>query len=285
MNPALSEVTERLAVEFENDAEWKAYQARVARILLKRNGGKGLSKEENAILADYKIAASLSEIPKHFVTREPLPPILYGYTEAQDAFRVAKDQLYGLRARGSAAFTGNIILTATLAQDIAREPNPEPVPLNTIHTGAKGKLTPDLQESIIKALRFCPILEVVARAHGVTGKTLANWREKGEAGQKRYREFFQLSDAALGEAQMGLLRDIATEPDWKAKAKVLEFTDQSRFGRQSRLEHTGKGGGPIKTDGPPPLMITLQGVAEHSYDPNTAPDPDEEEDEDREGGE
>lgn len=282
MNP--DEITERLSAEFEQDAEWKAYRARVARILLKRNGGRSLSKEENAILADYKIAASLSEIPKHFVTQEPLPPILYGYNEASEAFRVARDQLYGLRARGSAAFTGNIILTATLAKDLASEPNPEPVPLNAIHTGSKGKLTPDLQESIIKALKFCPILSVVAKAHGVTGQTLTNWREKGEAGQKRYREFFERSEAAIGEAQMGLLRDIATEPDWKAKAKVLEFTDQSKFGRQSRLEHTGKNGGPIKTDGPPPMSIILQGVAESSYDPNAAPD-DELDEEEGEGGE
>lgn len=263
-------IAERLAEEFVLDAEWKAYQARVLRVIIKRNAGKATNKEENAILADYKVAAGMSEIPKHFATREPLPPILYGYSEAQEAFGVTKDQLYGLRARGSAAFAGNVILTATLARDLADNPNPEPVPLNTIHTGNKGKLTPDLQESIIKALRFCPVLSIVARAHGLDGKTLTNWRTKGEKGERKYKEFFRLSEAALGAAQMGLLQDIASNEAWQAKAKVLEFTDQQLFGKPSRLELTGKDGGPIKTDAPPPMTIVLQGLAAHSYNPPPA---------------
>lgn len=281
--------TEKLSDEFAAIAEWKAYENRVHRILAKRAIAKSLNKEETHILADYRLALALPRPPCHPHTKEPLPPILYGYGEAQEAFGVSKDILYSLRAQGSNAFTGSLILTVSLARSIQENPNPPPIPLNTIHTGAKGKLTPELQESILKSLRFSPILSVVAKAHGITGQTLANWRKKGEAGERKYVHFFEQSQAAIGAAQMGALQNIASNDSWQAQAKILEWTDPDRFGKKTSLSLTGKDGGPIKTDAPPPMTIVLNGLASHSYDPNAQPAPEtgepEEEAENGEGGE
>lgn len=276
---------ERLAAAFESETEWKAYEARVNRILIKRDKGSPLSKEENHILADYKVACSLQELPRHHDTQAPIPPVLYGYGEAMEAFGVTRETLYALRAHGSPAFTSSLILTASLARSIKENPNIPTVPLNQIHTGAKGKLTPALQDSIIKALRFAPFLSVVAKAHGITGQTLANWRKKGENGDRKYRKFFEESEAAIGTAQTAALQNIASNESWQAQAKILEWTDPDTFGRKQSLEMTGKDGGPIKTDTPPPMTIILQGIAQHSYDPSQPGAPAEPDSEEAENGE
>ena len=269
----MNAIDERLAAEFDADAEWKAYQARVARIFTKRNGGKTLNKEEVAILADYKTVHSLTEPPKHVETGKNIPPILYGYEEAAEAFGVTRDQLYGLRSRKCPAFTGNIILAASLHVALAAEPDPKPVPLNSVHTGAKGKFTPELAASVLASLRSCPILTVVAAAHGISTATLSLWRTKGEAGQRKYAEFFNDSEAAINQSHFELLRDIGSDPDWRAKAKALELTAPDRFGRTQRLEHTGKGGKDLPP--PPPgnaVTVVLQGgPLPNPYDPSTQP--------------
>lgn len=249
---------------FTADGEWKSYQLRVNRIHAKIDKGLATSKEERSILADYKTACLLDKFPVHAVTCEPLPPILYGYNEASLAFNFSRNQLYSLRAAGSLAFAGNLIFTATLAKDIKENPNPPPVPLNTIHTGSKGKLNPKIKDAIIKALKFCPVLSIVAKAHGLTPATLANWRTKGEQGDKKYVDFFIESEAAIAESQMGLVKDLITDEDWRAKAKVLEYSDAAAFGRNT-LEVTGKDGVPISSSAPPPMTIILNGIPAHSY--------------------
>jgi hypothetical protein len=283
-----NDIDERLNLEFEPHAEWKAYQTRVARILTKRNGGRPLNKEESFILADYKIACGLKEPPTDR-QGQIIPPILHGYNEAAEAFGVAREQLYTLRSNNSAAFTANIILAATLSEELKTNPNPEHAPLNAVHTGRKGKLTKELQESIVAHLRTCPVLHTVAGAHGLTGQTLTNWRQKGEAGEKKYVDFFEATEAALEEARLGLVRDIATDPDWRAKLAILERTMPEKWGRTTRHEMTGRDGKdlPAPTTTTPMITVVLAGVQDNPYDPNSvAPDleplPDETEDEDGE---
>lgn len=268
----MNDIDTRLAAEFEADAEWKAYQARVARIFTKRNGGRALNKEEVAILADYKIVHTLTTPPKHAETGTNIPPILYGYEEASEAFNIDRDKLYGLRSRKCPAFTGNIILSASLHVALQAEPDPKPVPLNAVHTGAKGKFNKEIAASIIAALRLCPVLTTVAAAHGITAGALSLWRTKGAAGEKKYVDFFNESEAALHQSHFELIRDIASDPDWRAKARVLEMTAPERFGRVTKQEHTGKDGAPLPATGVSSVTITLQGGAiPNPYDPATPP--------------
>lgn len=262
----MNEIDDRLALEFDQDAEWKAYQTRVARILTKRNAGKAITKEETAIISDYQLAIKLSEPPRNKETGAIIPPILYGYTEAEDAFAITRAQLLGLRGKGCAAFTANLILTASLAAELERNPQPEAVP-GGWYTGRKGKLTPALQASIVASLAVVPVLTCVAGAHGISTSTLALWRTKGAAGGaagKRYLEFFNETEAAMEQARFGLARDIATDPDWRAKMAILERTSPERFGRTTKTEVTGKDGGPIETQGilPPVVNIIVQASTE-----------------------
>lgn len=258
------------------NVEWAAYAIRAERLLEKQ--GKHIKKiklsgQEKAILADYALACTFTTPPLHRASGAIIPPILYGYGEAEDAFGISRDQLYGMRSRKCPAFANNIILTASLADALAKEPNPKPVPLSLVHTGARGKYTPELAESIIKSLRHCPMLSVVAKAHGLNRMTLENWRKKGEAGERRYVDFFSQCEAAIAESQMGLVGAIASNDDWRAKRAALELTDPETFKPQQAVELTGKDGGPIRTDAPPPLTITLQGLTGHTYDPAFAPQP------------
>lgn len=264
---------------FQGNAEWVAYAARVERIHEKKaRQPRTVKTQELAMMADFALACTLQTPPLHVISKEPLPPVLYGYGEAEDAFGVARDALYGLRTRKCPAFAGNSILTASLFAALQAEPNPKPVPLNMIHTGAKGKHTPELAASIIKSLSVCPMLSVVAKAHGISAQTLENWRQKGAKGERRYVDFFTQAEAAIAENQMGLLSKVAHDPDWRAKVRVLELTAPETFKPQTRVELTGKDGGPVRTDAPAPITITLSGLTQHSYDPNT-PEPDRVEEE------
>lgn len=263
-----NEVDERLQLEFEPDAEWKAYQTRIARILKKRNNGNGLNKEESAMLADYKVACSLSRPPMDR-TGAVIPPILYGYNEAVEAFGLDRQQLYQLRTEGSAAFAGNLILSATLSEDIRRNPNPKRAPLNAIHTGRGGKLTKELQDSIVEMLGRCPVLTTVAGAHGITAAVISQWRTKGAAGEKKYVDFFNATEAALQQARAGLVQKITTDPDWRAALAILERTQPQEYGRVHKLQHSGPDGQPLApATTAPAITVVLNGVPQQA---TTAP--------------
>lgn len=269
----MNEIDTRLALEFDQDAEWKAYQTRVARILTKRNAGKAITKEETAILADYQIASKLSDPPHNKETGAIIPPILYGYAEAEEAFALTRAQLLGLRSRGCPAFAGNLILTATLADELTRNPQPEAVP-GGWHTGRKGKLTPELQASIVASLAAVPVLSTVAGAHGLDPKTLKNWRERGEQGgpaNRKYLEFFRETEAAMNQAFFTLARDVASDPDWRAKLSILERTAPQIFGRVNKTELTGKDGGAIQGNGFAPAVVNV--VIEQSAEPKDEQEP------------
>lgn len=267
----MNEIDDRLALEFEADAEWKAYQTRVARIFVKRNAGKPLTKEEGAIIADYAIAIKLPAPPLSKTTKAIIPPILYGYTEAEEAFHLTRPQLLGLRSAGCPAFTGNIILAATLHDELSKNPQPDALP-GGWHTGRKGLLTPELHASIVEGLKVVPVLTTVAGAHGIDPSTLMVWRKKGaegKGGNRKYADFFRDSEAAMEQARFTLARDIATDPDWRAKLAILERTNPEKFGRTVKTEVSGADGGPIKTEGAPPVVnVIIQSSAEQNDNPH-----------------
>lgn len=256
-----------LAPAFANDAEWQAHYIRIKRIIRKRDAGKDLTGGEKVALADYKVILSLAK-PPHTRGGDIIPPVLRGYNEAADAFGVTRGQLYGLRANKCPAFIGNDIYAATLHAALLKDPNPKPAALNAVHTGRKGKWTKDLEDSIVAALKGCPMFSIVAAAHGLDESTLSKWKTKGAKGEKKYAEFFTRTAAAIAEAKTGLLTDIASNTDWRAKAKVLELTDPKNFGGGNggaRID-IGGAGATAKGDGPPaPIIITLNGVTENPY--------------------
>ena len=120
--------------------------------------------------------------------------------------------------------------------------------------GSPYKLTPERQKTIVEALAAGAHLCVVAKAAGISRKTLSEWMDKGRvqrAGHKRgvYRAFLEAVEQATAKAEQGLVAMVvrAGAVQWQAAAWMLERKHPGRWGRRERIEHTGKGGGPIET--------------------------------------
>lgn len=243
------------------NAEWKAYLARVTRILLKRQEGKPLGKEENAILADYREASKLDTPPldKH---GQPAPPIFYSYSECADLLPWDRRTLMNARASKCPAFTGNMIFTASLVRWFTDNPN-GPTAKHR-HTGREPKLTPKLKAIVIDSLRKCPVLEIAAGAAGISRGTLFDWRRKGKEGLSPYAEFLHETEVAMDEVKLNLVQDIATDPAWQAKLAVLERIEKlfHRPALTAKAEATGGDGKAVT------LMINLSGVDSNPYADN-----------------
>ena len=114
------------------------------------------------------------------------------------------------------------------------------------------KLTPDVQETITKALGLGCTFEAAANAAGIAYETFNEWRKRGKAeaerrqspriqeGAKQWNDeqpYLQFSEAikkALGDRQARWLSQIekaANNGNWQAAAWKLERTEPDSFGR------------------------------------------------------
>jgi len=243
------------------DAEWKAYFARITRILLKRNEGLKLTNDEEGALADYKIAAHLTELPKD-KRGNPAPPIFYSYREVESVFEWDVKTLMNARASGCPAFSGKMIFTATLLQWFRDHPSGPWKKHN--HTGRVTKCTPKIIKDLCEALKKCPHLQTAALAVGLSRHSLYEWKKRGENGEQPFARFLEEVERTIAERQIELVQDIATDPDWRAKLAILERLDRSTFAR--RMEHTGADGADLN-NGAVPIHINLTGVTANPYEP------------------
>lgn len=119
--------------------------------------------------------------------------------------------------------------------------------------GRPSKLTPEVQAELVKWIKAGNYIETAARLVGVSKRSVFTWLEKGD-GQKRgrYAEFSRAVRGAMAEAEarLILLIDKSANTDWKAAAWRLERQYPDRWGRQTKHEVTGAGGGPIQHKGP-----------------------------------
>lgn len=106
-----------------------------------------------------------------------------------------------------------------------------------VKPGRPTKLTSEIQNGIVKAIRAGAYIETAAQLNGVSKQTLYTWMKKGnEAKSGKYREFLDAIQKALAEAEM---RDIfiigkAAEQNWKAAAWRLERKFPNRWGKKSQ---------------------------------------------------
>lgn len=259
-----------LAEYVSANAEWKAYHTRVTRVLMKRQEGRrALNKEEETILADFKVAAKLETIPKT-KTGEDAPPIFYSYADAADAFEWDTKTLMNARACGCPAFTGKMIFTASLLDWFAKHPSGPWRKQNL--GGPRIKCTPRVIKQICEALRKCPILTTAALAAGVTRATLYNWKERGLEGEEPFATFLHETETTIEQVKLGLVQDIITDPDWHAKMAMLERIDRLTFAK--RVEHTAADGKPIANGSNGlALHINLSGVENNPYAPTEETEP------------
>ena len=101
------------------------------------------------------------------------------------------------------------------------------------------KLTQEIIDDIVIALRAGNYLETAAAYVGVSKQTLFNWLRRGARGQERICvEFLDSVKKAQAESE---IRDIATiitasKTSWQAAAWRLERKHPDRWGRKDRLE-------------------------------------------------
>ena len=110
-------------------------------------------------------------------------------------------------------------------------------------------ITDELILQVATLVRVGVPKEIAARAIGVTRDTLYKWAEKGRGGDKRYTKFAEAIDKADAECDVVLIKCVtqaALKGDWRAAQWELSKKHLERFGDVTRLEHTGKNGGPIE---------------------------------------
>lgn len=128
------------------------------------------------------------------------------------------------------------------------------------------KLTPELQENVLKVIRSGNYIETACAYVGINKSTFYDWLKRGAREKDRvaknprarvrkdeqpFVDFSNAVEKALAHAE---IRDVAiigkaAEENWQAAAWRLERKFPDRWGRKDKyaLEHSGKDGGPIET--------------------------------------
>jgi hypothetical protein len=121
-------------------------------------------------------------------------------------------------------------------------------------------LTPELQETVVGALRAGNYIETAAALVGIHQDTLREWVKKGRRGDPRYEEFAAAVAQAIASAEARDLAVIgkAAGEHWQAAAWRLERRFNDRWGRKNDVSLSGKNGAPpVKME----LIIDLDGTA------------------------
>ena len=115
------------------------------------------------------------------------------------------------------------------------------------------KLTIQMQEKIVQAIRAGNYAEIACRAAGISPSTYYRWIERGE--QERdgisgeFTEAVRLAEAESEVHAVALLRR-AMPDDWRAALAYLERRHPGRWRQHKTSELTGPNGGPIQTEHP-----------------------------------
>ncbi len=106
------------------------------------------------------------------------------------------------------------------------------------------KLTPEVSEKIVRAIRAGNYPAVAAAHAGIHASTYYRWMERGElegdaVEDDPYRHFRSEVERAIADseaAEVGLVLKAARDGDWRAAAWLLERRFSERWGRHDRLE-------------------------------------------------
>lgn len=122
------------------------------------------------------------------------------------------------------------------------------------------KLTEQLQDRLVKAIRAGNYAESAARSCGISASTYYRWMQRGEReGDGIYRELAEAVRQAEAEAEVYAVAVIrrAMGEDWKAALAYLERRYPGRWRRHSSTELTGRDGGPIQTAAAPSFDLSI----------------------------
>jgi len=120
------------------------------------------------------------------------------------------------------------------------------------------KLTSELQDRILKAVRAGNYAEAAARSCGIGVSTYYRWLQRGTLEPTGiYAEFTEAIRRAEAEAEVHavvILRR-AMGQDWRAALAYLERRHPGRWRRHTSTELTGRDGGPIQTEQTPTIDL------------------------------
>lgn len=122
--------------------------------------------------------------------------------------------------------------------------------------GRRTILTPELQDTIVSALKAGNYLDDSARYAGVSERTVYLWIHKGRvarenleegveptANELRYIQFLQAVEKARSDAvvrNLTIIQKAANDGQWQAAAWYLERTNPKKWGRYETVEVTGQ---------------------------------------------
>lgn len=109
--------------------------------------------------------------------------------------------------------------------------------------GRPEKLTPELQQKIVDAIRMGAYIETAAAYAGINKSTLYDWMKRGaRAKSGKYKEFSDAIEKALAESEMRDLAVIAkaSQENWQAAAWRLERKFPDRWGRRKAKSEIAK---------------------------------------------
>ena len=115
--------------------------------------------------------------------------------------------------------------------------------------GRPTKLTPEVTERILSAIRAGNYLDTSAAHAGIHRDTLHAWLRDGANNKSPdLRQFSDAVQKAIGDAESMHVARIAaaTQKHWQAAAWWLERRYPDRWGQKLRQEVTGADGGPVK---------------------------------------
>lgn len=118
--------------------------------------------------------------------------------------------------------------------------------------GRPTKLTPEVQEKIVTALRAGNYQETAALYAGITAATFYDWMNRGKnEPESIYAEFLDAVEKAKADAEVRdvvLIDRAAADGNWQAAAWKLERKFPQRWGRVNRTEISGPDGSAVKVE-------------------------------------
>lgn len=110
----------------------------------------------------------------------------------------------------------------------------------------KTKLTPELQEKIIKYIKAGNYNKVACQMVGICEDTYYEWLKRGKKGESPYSEFSESARQAEAEAEIRnvTIIQIAAKLDWRAALEILARKYHARWGKKELVG--GIEGSPIE---------------------------------------
>lgn len=119
-------------------------------------------------------------------------------------------------------------------------------------------LTPARSKAILEMLADGVFVETACQAAGVNQTTYHRWLKKADDpdADPTYAAFRDAANVARATAEVNAIRIVVghAKDDWRAAAWYLERSFPTRYGKLTKLEHTGADGGPITLAGLEALM-------------------------------